>query len=146
MARTPGVYREEVLLPPPKTLLTGVPAFLAGAANGPVAVAAAFAFWPRLAELLRRPEPAAGDDAELLDRLRGSARLAAWAGAEAAIRDEPWRALGDALRIDSPAAFTRRFGGSAPDGYLADAVAGFFQNGGRVCYVLRVDPDVQPFE
>jgi Bacteriophage tail sheath protein len=146
MARTPGVYREEVLLPPPKTLVTGVPAFLAGAANGPVAVADAFALWPRLADLLRQPGPVAGDEAQLLDRLRGKARLAAWTGGEAAIRDEPWRAFGDALRVDSPAAFARRFAGSAPDGYLADAVTGFFQNGGHVCYVLRLDPDVQPFE
>jgi hypothetical protein len=146
MARTPGVYREEVLLPPPQRLVTGVPAFVGATGTGPVAVVDAFAFWPRLAELLRRADPLPADEAELLDRLRTSARLAAWPGGEEAIRAESWRGLADALRIDGPAAFARRFGGSPAAGHLADAVAGFFQNGGRVCYVLRVDPDVQPAE
>ncbi|HLG13140.1 MAG TPA: phage tail sheath subtilisin-like domain-containing protein [Blastocatellia bacterium] len=39
--------------------------------------------------------------------------------------------------------FDARFIGGA-DGYLADAVAGFFSNGGVRCYVVRADPNVEP--
>jgi hypothetical protein len=35
--------------------------------------------------------------------------------------------------------FWSEFGEFAPDGYLADAVRGFFLNGGRSCYVVRVE-------
>jgi hypothetical protein len=38
--------------------------------------------------------------------------------------------------------FTAIFGGVLPDGYLAYAVRGFFENGGAACHVVRVaDPD-----
>ncbi|MCB9101756.1 MAG: phage tail sheath family protein [Anaerolineales bacterium] len=30
------------------------------------------------------------------------------------------------------------------DGYLAEAVRGFFENGGQVCYVIRLDDDLPP--
>ncbi len=35
--------------------------------------------------------------------------------------------------------FADRFG-SRPESYLADAIAGFFDNGGVRCYVVRADP------
>src|SRR5262245_18457708 len=35
--------------------------------------------------------------------------------------------------------FAARFG-SRPESYLADAIAGFFDNGGVRCYVVRADP------
>jgi hypothetical protein len=35
--------------------------------------------------------------------------------------------------------FGAAFGGSLAGGYLATAVQGFFENGGQVCYVLRLD-------
>jgi uncharacterized protein len=35
--------------------------------------------------------------------------------------------------------FEQRFGGPLPGGYLWYAVRGFFQNGGRLCYVLPLD-------
>src|SRR5262249_4999165 len=74
--------------PPPEIgLLTGVPAFIGRAAQGPVdgqgaAVPQMLTLWPQFAEY---------------------------------------------------------FGAPPADGYLADAVRGFFANGGGPCYVLRLD-------
>jgi hypothetical protein len=39
--------------------------------------------------------------------------------------------------------FADRFG-SRPESYLADAIAGFFDNGGVRCYVVRADPGGDP--
>jgi phage tail sheath protein FI len=39
------------------------------------------------------------------------------------------------------AQFAETFGGYLEHGYLAYAVRGFFENGGRLCYVLRLDAD-----
>ena len=45
------------------------------------------------------------------------------------------------VRVESWLQFVSRFGGHIPQGYLAYAVEGFFANGGRVCWVVRVaDP------
>jgi hypothetical protein len=44
-------------------------------------------------------------------------------------------------RIESWTGFVTRFGKHLPNGYLAYAVEGFFANGGRACWVVRVaDP------
>ncbi|MBS1789181.1 MAG: phage tail sheath family protein [Acidobacteria bacterium] len=49
--------------------------------------------------------------------------------------------LNTPVRIDSWAQFTGSFGRHIPQGYLAYAVEGFFENGGRTCWVVRVtDP------
>ncbi len=37
--------------------------------------------------------------------------------------------------------FQENFGSPRPEGYLADAVHGFFQNGGRRCYVVRLNEE-----
>jgi hypothetical protein len=42
--------------------------------------------------------------------------------------------------------FGERFAGSATAGFLADAVRGFFANGGEVCHVVRLDDTVDPVE
>jgi uncharacterized protein len=45
-------------------------------------------------------------------------------------------------KIESWTQFTSIFGGCIPQAFLAYAVQGFFANGGRTCYVVRVaDPD-----
>lgn len=45
-------------------------------------------------------------------------------------------------KIESWTQFTSIFGGCIPQAYLAYAVQGFFANGGRTCWVVRVaDPD-----
>jgi phage tail sheath protein FI len=45
------------------------------------------------------------------------------------------------VRVDTLRQFTTEFGGLRADAYLAYAVAGFFANGGRRCWVVRVaDP------
>jgi phage tail sheath protein FI len=46
--------------------------------------------------------------------------------------------LHKAVRVDSWPRFTSLFGAHIPQSYLAYAVAGFFANGGRRCYVVRV--------
>jgi hypothetical protein len=46
------------------------------------------------------------------------------------------------LRVESWTQFVSMFGSHTAQGYLAYAVEGFFVNGGRACYVVRVaDPD-----
>ncbi len=42
------------------------------------------------------------------------------------------------VRITSMEAFLSTYGPPLEGGYLADSVEGFFQNGGRVCYIVRV--------
>ncbi len=45
------------------------------------------------------------------------------------------------VKIESERQFLTTFGDRVPYAYLAYAVAGFFQNGGRTCWVVRVaDP------
>ncbi len=58
--------------------------------------------------------------------------VAALAGAtERGVPDTP-------VRVSSPPQFRQRFGGHLAAGYLAYAIDGFFQNGGREAYVSRV--------
>jgi hypothetical protein len=46
------------------------------------------------------------------------------------------------VRVETWSQFTNVFGGHIPVGYLAYAVEGFFANGGKTCWVVRVaDPD-----
>lgn len=85
--KTPGVYREDVFPAPAVELLTGVPAFIGFAVQGPA----------------NTPQ-----------------RLTVWAQ------------------------FENAFGPPLPDGYLASAVRGFFENGGSVCYVVRLNQAVNP--
>ena len=47
-----------------------------------------------------------------------------------------------AVKVESWTQFVSLYGGHIPQGYLAYAVEGFFANGGRTCWVVRVaDPD-----
>src|SRR3954447_19717808 len=47
-----------------------------------------------------------------------------------------------AVRVESGTQFTTTFGHHVSEGYLAYAVEGFFENGGRTCWVVRAaDPD-----
>lgn len=46
--------------------------------------------------------------------------------------------LNDAVRIESWAQFQARFGGFLSNAYLAYAAKAFFENGGQVCYAVRV--------
>lgn len=46
------------------------------------------------------------------------------------------------VKVESASAFASTFGRHRPQGYLAYGVAGFFDNGGRTCWVVRVaDPE-----
>ena len=42
--------------------------------------------------------------------------------------------------------FEEAFGPPLPDGYLSDAVRGFFENEGQLCYVVRLDDDAEPVQ
>ncbi len=49
-----------------------------------------------------------------------------------------------AVKVESWVQFSSIFGGHIPQGYLAYAVEGFFENGGRTCWIVRVarnEPD-----
>jgi phage tail sheath protein FI len=47
-----------------------------------------------------------------------------------------------AVKVESYRQFFTTFGDRIPDGYLAYAVSGFFENGGRTCWVVRAaDPN-----
>jgi phage tail sheath protein FI len=154
--RTPGVYLEEVFHAPPRTLATGVPAFVGFAARGPVAVPAAFESWARLLELLRRRESLTSTERAALDAAGRRARLDVWPSPHAAapwsesvaaaLAAALWPPLERLLRVDRWADFDARFGGDVDGSYLADAVRGFFDNGGESCYVLRLPPDVAPLD
>jgi Bacteriophage tail sheath protein len=52
--------------------------------------------------------------------------------------------IGSAERINLWTQFGERFGGSPTAGFLADAVQGFFANGGEICRVVRLDETVDP--
>src|SRR5882762_4686341 len=48
---------------------------------------------------------------------------------------------GSAVMISNWTQFTDSFGGFIPGAYLAHAVFGYFNNGGGLCYVIRVGGD-----
>jgi hypothetical protein len=83
----PGVYPQDVYPPPAPTLLTGVPAFLGYAGQGPVGDPQPLTLWPQ---------------------------------------------------------FQAQFGAPRAGGFLAYAVRGFFENGGLLCYVVRLDDEATP--
>ncbi len=85
--QTPGVYREDVFLPPADELRTGVPAFLGYAEVGEVDAPQTLALWSQ---------------------------------------------------------FEEKFGAPPEEGYLAGAVRGFFENGGEMCVVVRLDGALSP--
>jgi phage tail sheath protein FI len=83
----PGVYLRDVFPQPAPTLLTGVPAFLGYAGQGPVGDPQPLTLWPQ---------------------------------------------------------FQAQFGAPQAGGFLAYAVRGFFENGGLLCYVVRLDQSATP--
>ncbi|HEX2224238.1 MAG TPA: phage tail sheath subtilisin-like domain-containing protein [Thermoanaerobaculia bacterium] len=50
--------------------------------------------------------------------------------------------LGEPVRLTLPGQLAERFGAPPEGGYLAAAVDGFFGNGGRECFVVRLDAPV----
>jgi phage tail sheath protein FI len=87
--QAPGVYPQDVFPPPGPSLLTGVPAFLGYAVQGPVGDPQPLTLWPQ---------------------------------------------------------FQTQFGAPRADGFLAYAVRGFFENGGLLCYVIRLDDAATPLD
>jgi hypothetical protein len=85
------------------------------------------------------------DERAELDRLSAVARLSIWSGGLDALATGEWPSAEAALRVDSFAAFTSRFGTGLEGTFLTDAVRGFYLNGGAVCYVLRLDPGLDAF-
>lgn len=87
--QAPGVYLQDVFPPPAPSLLTGVPAFLGYASQGPVGQPQPLTLWPQ---------------------------------------------------------FEAQFGAPQAGGFLAYAVRGFFENGGLLCYVVRLDSGATPLD
>jgi len=87
--QAPGVYLQDVFPPPAPSLMTGVPAFLGYADQGPVGEPVPLTLWPQ---------------------------------------------------------FEAQFGPPPATGFLAYAVRGFFENGGLLCYVVRLDGTANPLE
>ena len=51
--------------------------------------------------------------------------------------------LNTPTRVTAWSDFVRTFGGAHADGYTAEAVYGYFENGGPAAWVVRVDPSTQ---
>jgi uncharacterized protein len=137
---TPGVYRQDVFLRAPQNLPTGIPAL--------VGFADAVARLDRLPQSLDFPAP-------LRERVRYDAdrRMLTFAGnmsdadadaLTALSTDESYRKAVKTLSRNARAIvalhrreeFFENFS-PPPEGFLADAVAGFFLNDGVRCYVAR---------
>jgi hypothetical protein len=142
--KTPGVYREEVFLQPQETLPTGIPAF--------IGFASAIASLEQLPSGIEFPK-------SLPDFLKGKIdydpkkKLLVFPGVMSAdIRDELLKLSGDLLFKKAIQSLfenaqqvvslhrKRDFDNELlppPESYLAEAVNGFFENGGIRCYVVR---------
>jgi phage tail sheath protein FI len=143
---TPGVYRQDVFLRAPVALPTGVPAFvgLAAAAARLDALPAEVSFASLQQPLRRR---VGYDAARRLLTYAGNMN-AGEADALAALSADPaYRKAVEALArnarpyaaIHRKEEFFDNFLAPAA-GFLADAVEGFFNNGGVRCYVARAAP------
>lgn len=135
---TPGVYRQDVFLRAPASLPTGVPAFIGFAA----ASARLDAPPPELPESLRGRMQY--DAQRRLLTFEGVMSDADAAALRALAGGDPFRKAVESLARNARAvvALHRReefFDNFAPPpgSFLAEAVTGFFQNGGVRCYVAR---------
>jgi hypothetical protein len=146
--KTPGVYREEVFLQPQETLPTGIPAFIGFA-------------WA-IASLEQLP-PGIEFPKSLPDFLKGKIyydsnkkRLVFPGVMSADIKDELLKLSEDLLFKKAIQSLfenaqqlislhrKRDFDNELlppPESYLAEAVNGFFENGGIRCYVVRAVPE-----
>jgi hypothetical protein len=143
---TPGVYRQDLFLRAPASLPTGVPAFVgfaaAAARLGVLPPQVSFAALPR--PLRRR---VSYDAARGLLTFDGSMTAADAEALAALSADQPYRRAVAALSRNARAVvalhrreeFFDNFS-APPAGFLADAVEGFFLNGGVRCYIARAAP------
>ena len=140
---TPGVYRQDVFLRAPAVLPTGVPAFV-----GFAAAAARLDALPDKVSFASLPKPLArrvGYDAARRLLTYGGASMTK-AEADALSADAAYaKAVETLARNARPAVALHRkeefFDNflAPASGFLADAVEGFFRNGGVRCYVARAD-------
>jgi hypothetical protein len=116
--KTPGVYKEVVFPAGISVLPTGVPAFLGLVAR---------------ADFDKRPGQPAGDGLLLVSL----AKAGLWIIHKRSSGNETNRSPGLHQFTMWPQ-FEERFGELSHLGYLATTVRGFFENGGRTCYVALV--------
>lgn len=147
--RTPGVYREELFLQPQARLPTGVPGFV-GFADAIVALVAAP---PGVQFPDSLPNSLKGKVQYQNKFLRFSDKMTATERDQLLVLSSESRfqaAIADLFRLaqtgfDAPILLQRRdeffnrFAGIEV-GFLAEAVNGFFENGGTRCYLVRVRP------
>ncbi len=152
--RVPGVYRQEVALQTQPRLQTGVPGFVgfADVTSEPLAALPAGVVFPALKGKVRYDNQrrllivTGAMSPEERDLLLSLSHEESFARAGNALysksRDEALPLPNSPVLLHRNADFDARFFGR-PDGYLADAVVGFFSNGGARCYVVRADPGVE---
>ncbi|HWS90138.1 MAG TPA: phage tail sheath subtilisin-like domain-containing protein [Pyrinomonadaceae bacterium] len=140
--QTPGVYRQDVFLRAPVELPTGIPAFV-----GFAAAAARLDYLPPLVFPERLRSRLSYDAGRRRLTFEGNLSEADAAELASLSADRPFREAVRALARNAQAvvALHRReelFDNFSPPagGLLAEAVAGFFQNGGVRCYVARAVP------
>jgi Bacteriophage tail sheath protein len=151
--RVPGVYRQEVTLRAKPGLATGVPGFVgfADVTSVPLsALPAGVVFPPALAGKVRYDDQlrllivsktmSPEDDGLLRSLSLEDSFTRAVAALSSKSQEKALPLPNSPVLLHRQADFDNKFLGR-PDGYLADAVAGFFSNGGARCYVVRADPE-----
>ncbi len=146
--RAPGVYREEVFLQPEVTLPTGVPGFigLADAIAGLENLPEGIQFPDSLPEPLKDKVDYDSEQKLLIFKGVMSAQVKSQLLTlspdplyRRAVEELFQNAQQAVVALHRQEEFTDKLLGLS-DGYLTEAVIGFFENGGIRCYVSRADP------
>lgn len=153
--RVPGVYRQEVTAGAQPALATGVPAFVGFAdalndgetAEQLASLPAGLVFPASIRDKLHHDGgllffngPMTCEERDLLVALSSDAGFVA-AVESLYLKSQREATPNKPIMLQRQADFDARFVGHE-GGYLADAVAAFFSNGGARCYVVRADPCV----
>ena len=159
--QSPGVYRQEAFLKPKPVLPTGVPAFVgfadeAGAGSGETRVALeslpeGLVFPDALTAELQKYISYDGSGKQLVcngimttsgyHELWNLSAADAFRKAVKGLYQKTQQALNQPVALHRKEEFAINFASLPPEkSFLADAVNGFFDNGGVSCYVVHADP------
>jgi hypothetical protein len=149
--RSPGVYRQDVFVKPKAALPTGVPGFIGFADEAATGSAGA---WVALAELpvgAVLPDRVSYDAALKRLTVTGPMTAATYGRLAALSTEDAYRQaaknlyrksqgmLNKAVEIRRSEEYSAFFRDTPAESYLADAVKGFFDNGGVSCYIVHAD-------
>ncbi|MEH1969562.1 phage tail sheath family protein [Nostoc sp.] len=143
----PGVYLEDIFLQPEVILPTGIPGF--------IGFADAIATLQNLPQGIHFPDSLPDPVKDKLDYdldkkcliFKGVMSTQAKNQLQTLSSDLPfkkaveylWQQAQAVVVLHRQQEFIDKY--DTPDGYLTEAVIGFFENGGTLCYVVRADPD-----